>query len=213
MEKLTFTVKNLEFEATPVLAASLTVLYLLDLLSYEHHLTHSFDLQSEGFGAMLLLRYAVFPFTLTLLPKYVAAHKLSDVPAWALALVALIALAGLVIKRSSNRLKHQYRLNPLGEKFIDLETLPTFQGRRLLVAKLWGRVRQPNYVGDILQKIALLPLLYWRFAWPPLLAVLFTVVLLVHRANRVNDRNAKKYNSAWQRYCSTVRYMLVPKVF
>lgn len=213
LEKLTFTVKNLEFEATPVLAASLTVLYLLDLLSYEHHLTHSFDLQSEGFGAMLLLRYAVFPFTLTLLPKYVAAHKLSDVPAWALALVALIALTGLVIKRSSNRLKHQYRLNPLGEKFIDLETLPTFQGRRLLVAKLWGRVRQPNYVGDILQNIALLPLLYWRFAWPPLLAVLFTVVLLVHRANRVNDRNAKKYNSAWQRYCSTVRYMLVPKVY
>lgn len=213
LEKLTFTVKNLEFEPTPVLAASLTILYLLDLLAYEHHLTHSFDLQSEGFGALLLLRYAIFPFTLTLLPKYVAAHKLADVPVWALTLVALVALVGLVIKRSSNRLKYQYRLNPLGEKFIDLETLPTFQGRRLLVAKLWGRVRQPNYVGDILQNVALLPLLYWRFAWPPLLAVLFTVALLVHRALRVNDRNAKKYNSAWQRYCSTVRYMLVPKVF
>lgn len=213
VEKLTFTVKNLEFEATPVLAASLTILYLLDLLAYEHHLTHSFDLQGEGFGAMLLLRYAIFPFTLTLLPKYVAAHKLPEVPHWALALVALVALVGLVVKRSSQRLKHQYRLNPLGQKFIDLETLPTFQGRRLLVAKWWRRVRQPNYVGDILQNVALLPLLYWRFAWPPLLAVLFTVALLVHRAQRVNDRNAKKYNSAWQRYCSTVQYMLVPKVY
>lgn len=213
MEKFSFTAQNLEFEATPVIAAALTVLYLFDLLAYEHHLTFSFDLQSEGFGALLLLRYAVFPFTLTLLPKYVAAHKLAEVPHWMLALVILVSLAGLVIKRSSNRLKHQYRLNPLGEKFIDLETLPTFQGRRLLLAKWWGRVRQPNYVGDILQNVALLPLLYWRFAWPPLFAVLFSVALLVQRAQRVNDRNAKKYNSSWQRYCSTVRYMLVPKVF
>lgn len=213
VDKLTFIARNTEFEPTPVLAASLTILYLLDLLIYEHHLTHSFDLQSEGFGAQLLLRYAVFPFTLTLLPKYVAAHKLPEVPVWALATVAVIALVGLFIKRSANRLKHQYRLNPLGEKFIDLETLPTFQGRRLLVAKWWGRVRQPNYAGDILQNVALLPLLYWRFAWPPLLAVLFTVVLLVHRAQRLNERNAKKYNSAWQRYCASVPYSLVPKVF
>ncbi|XP_055634720.1 lamin-B receptor [Toxorhynchites rutilus septentrionalis] len=213
VEKVTFALKNLEFEVTPVFAASLTVLYLLDLLVYEHHLTFSFDLQGEGFGAMLLLRYAVFPFTVTLLPKYVAAHKLPEVPYWGLALMATVALIGLLIKRSSNRLKHQYRLNPLSEKFIDLDTLPTFQGRRLLVAKWWGRVRQPNYTGDILQNVALLPLLYWRFAWPPLLFTLFTVALLVHRARRVNDRNAKKYNSAWQRYSSMVRYMLVPKVF
>lgn len=213
LDKLTFVAQNTQFEPTPVLTSALTILYLLDLLAYEHHLTHSFDLQSEGFGAMLLLRYAVFPFTLTLLPKYVAAHKLADVPGWALAGVAVLALLGLYVKRSANRLKHQYRLNPLGEKFIDLETLPTFQGRRLLVAKWWGRIRQPNYAGDILQNVALVPLLYWRFAWPPLLAVLFTVALLVHRAQRLNERNAKKYNSAWQRYCSSVPYSLVPKVF
>lgn len=213
LEKLISFVQNTQFEPTPVLASALTILYLLDLLAYEHHLTHSFDLQSEGFGALLLLRYAVFPFTLTLLPKYVAAHKLPEVPVWALAAVAVIALVGLYVKRSANRLKHQYRLNPLGEKFIDLETLPTFQGRRLLVAKWWGRIRQPNYAGDILQNVALLPLLYWRFAWPPLLAVLFTVALLVHRAHRLSERNAKKYNSAWQRYCTSVPYSLVPKVF
>lgn len=118
LEKITVTIKNIEFEATPVVAAALTTLYLLDLLVYEHHLTFSFDLQGEGFGALLLLRYAVFPFTLTLLPKYIAAHKLAEVPHWALALMALVALIGLLIKRSSNRLKHQYRLNPLGEKFI-----------------------------------------------------------------------------------------------
>ena len=97
--------------------------------------------------------------------------------------------------------------------FPDLETYPTFQGRRLLVASWWSKVRQPNYVGDILQNVALLPLLYFRFAWPPLLAALFTIVLLMQRARRVSDRNAKKYNSAWQRYCTKVPKLLVPKVF
>uniref|UniRef100_A0A182SAD2 Steroid 5-alpha reductase C-terminal domain-containing protein n=1 Tax=Anopheles maculatus TaxID=74869 RepID=A0A182SAD2_9DIPT len=212
-ERLLYSLQHLTCEPVPVAAAGLTLLYLLDLLSYEHHMAASFELQQEGFGAQMLLRYAIFPFALTLLPKYVAAHKLADVPLWAVAVCVAVALVGLFVKRASMRLKYLYRLNPLGEKVACLETYPTFQGRRLLVAKWWRIVRQPNYVGDVLQNVALLPLLYWRFAWPPLLAVLFTVLVLVHRAKRLNRRNAQKYESSWVRYCNAVPHLLVPRVY
>ncbi|XP_058129137.1 lamin-B receptor [Anopheles ziemanni] len=211
-ERLLFAVKNLTCETVPVAAAGLTVLYLLDLLAYEHHLAASFELQAQGFGAEMLLRYAVFPFALTQLPKYVAAHKFTDVPLWAVLGCVVVALVGLYVKRSSMRLKYLYRLDPLGE-LACLETYPTYQGRRLLVAKLWRFVRQPNYLGDILQNLALLPLLYWRFAWPPLLSVLFIVSILVHRAKRLTERNARKYDTTWHRYCLTVPRMIVPRVY
>ncbi|XP_058058350.1 lamin-B receptor [Anopheles bellator] len=212
-ERLLFTVRNVTGEPAPLTAAALTMLYLLDLLVYEHHLAASFELQQEGFGTQYLLRQALFPFMLTLLPKYVAAHKLSDVPIWALAVCATVALVGLVVKRSAQRIKYLYRLDPLGKKVVGLQTYPTYQGRRLLVAHGWRFVRQPNYVGDILQTVALLPLLYWRFAWPPLLAALFTVCVLAHRAKRLSARNHAMYDSPWFRYCNAVPALLVPRVF
>lgn len=95
----------------------------------------------------------------------------------------------------------------------DLDTLPTYQGRRLIIGKYWSLVRHPNYVGDIICTLALLPLLYFRFAWPPLIAALYTVALLVHRARRVDNRASQLYNSAWARYKTEIRYALVPKVY
>lgn len=74
-------------------------------------------------------------------------------------------------------------------------------------------MRHPNYAGDILCAIAPLPLLYFRFAWPPLIAAIYTVGLLVHRARRVDNRAAQLYNSAWTRYKTQLKYSLIPKVY
>lgn len=95
----------------------------------------------------------------------------------------------------------------------DLETLPTFQDKRLIVASYWGFVRQPNYTGDIISNLAICIPLIWNFAWPPLIVYFCTIAMLVHRAHRVNIRHQKHYNSAWTRYCQRVPYILVPKLY
>ena len=117
LEKAKFLILNMKFETVTVLAAGLMVVYLLDLLVFEHHLSCSFELQSEGLGAFVLLRYAVFPFTLTLMPNYVTANPI-EVPMWCVVLIAVIFLVGLYVKRASNKIKYEYRMNPLGSKFI-----------------------------------------------------------------------------------------------
>ena len=96
--------------------------------------------------------------------------------------------------------------------FIDLESMPTFHGKKLLVSNLWGIMRHPNYTGDILIHIALaLPgiLTKQMIAASP---ALLTILMLVHRAWRDHDRCRRRYGAAWQRYCSRVPSVLIPKI-
>lgn len=97
--------------------------------------------------------------------------------------------------------------------FTELKTIPTFQGNRLLVDGLWKIVRQPNYTADIVCNMSLLLVLVGRFALPPLFALLFNILLLVHRAIRLDARHALRYDSAYQRYCKEVKNLLIPHVF
>lgn len=112
-----FAYKNVKYDPLTLLLSSLLIVYVMDAIINEHHLTNSFELQGEGVGALLLLRYALFPFTTTLISKYAFEHKEKNVPLWALTAVGCIFLLGLFLKRRSNKLKYEYRLNPGSPKF------------------------------------------------------------------------------------------------
>ncbi|GAB0092938.1 Lamin-B receptor [Sergentomyia squamirostris] len=213
VEEVIAIVETIRFNEASALASGLLILYLLDLLLHEHHLTSSFDLQYEGVGGLLLTRYAAFPFLISILPKYILEQRIVNPPRWILATVAVIFIAGIILKRISNRIKYEYRLNPLNRKFDDLGTIPTHQNKRLIVSGLWGFVRHPNYLGEVITFLSLLPLLYIKFSWIPLASILYIVIFFFHRALRVDDRNRNRYISAWTRYTSLVPKLLVPKVF
>uniref|UniRef100_A0A1B0D9N1 Uncharacterized protein n=1 Tax=Phlebotomus papatasi TaxID=29031 RepID=A0A1B0D9N1_PHLPP len=213
LEEVLALVETVRFNEASAVVSGLLVLYLLDLLLHEHHLTSSFDLQYEGVGGLLLTRYATFPFLISVLPKFVLEQRMVNPPRWVLAISAVLFLAGVVLKRASNKLKYEYRLNPLNAKFDDIGTIPTHQNKRLVVSGLWGVVRHPNYLGEIVSLLSLLPVLYLKFSWVPLVAVLYLVLFFCHRAVRVDDRNRNRYISAWTRYTSLVPKLLVPKVF
>lgn len=95
-------------------------------------------------------------------------------------------------------------------KLSDLEAIPTTQGKKLLVSGFWGIVRHPNYLGDIIIQLSFVPFVLWS---PPILAFLFSIFFLVHRAKRDHSRCKQKYGAAWDRYCNKVKYVLVPKVY
>lgn len=117
-EVVVFAYHHVKFDAYTLLVSGLACVYLIDLLLNEHHLTSSFELQGEGVGAMLLLRYAIFPFAMSILSKYAFDHKLSALlPKWVYYLVAVLFLVGVILKRRSNKLKYEYRLYPGNPKF------------------------------------------------------------------------------------------------
>lgn len=113
---LVFIVRNSEYNSASLVISGLLVIYALDALIFEHHLAASYQTNSEGCGAELLLRFATFPFLLSILPRFLLQQKL-DINCYLLTAIALVFIVGLVVKRSSNCLKYDYRLKPFDAKF------------------------------------------------------------------------------------------------
>lgn len=107
---------NSEYNNASFVVSGLLVCYALDLLIFEHHLTSSFELNQEACGAELLLRYATFPFLLSFLPRFLLKEQL-QINTGVLITIAIVFIAGLAIKRGSNKLKYEYRMNPSDPKF------------------------------------------------------------------------------------------------
>lgn len=225
-----FIIRNSEYNCASLVVSSLLVLYALDLLIFEHHLAASFQVNSEGCGAELLLRFATFPFLLSFLPRFLLAKKL-NINCYIIGLIAVVFVAGLVIKRCSNCLKYHYRINPSDAKFkgelnffnetliitrqsiLDLTTLPTLHNHRLIISRSWSKIRQPNLFGEIVVHLSLLAPLAYGCNCSAFIGICFIVDYLIVRSIIINRRNAKKYESSWQRYTATVKYNLLPRVY
>lgn len=109
-------IQNIKLDPVAATISCLIIAYILDALIFEHHITSSFELQSEGVGAQLLLQYASFPVWTSLIAKYALQHKIIGVPNWFLAIVSILYISGLILKRLSNELKYHYRVYPTSNR-------------------------------------------------------------------------------------------------
>lgn len=116
-EKALYLAQNARFEVVPLVISSLIIIYIIDLLIFEHHLSKTFELQYEGCGAGLLLRYAIFPFNFSLIAKYALEYRVK-LPWYTLTIIAVIFVAALITKRLANKTKHDFRINPTSAKSL-----------------------------------------------------------------------------------------------
>ncbi|KAK5853438.1 hypothetical protein PBY51_007221 [Eleginops maclovinus] len=188
------------------------LLYVADGLWNEEAILTTMDLMHDGFGFMLAFGDLVWvPFTYTLQAYYLVSRPTPLSPP-ALAAIVTLKLVGFYIFRKSNSEKNAFRRNPSDPELSHLKTIPTATGRSLLVSGWWGVVRHPNYLGDLLMALAWsLPcgfshLLPWYY-------MIYFIILLVHRDSRDMSECRRKYGSAWDEYCRTVRYRIIPCVY
>lgn len=205
----TITPKLSSIQPTLLVFTILHVYYFLDSLIYESAWLTSFTHQQEGFGYILAMSYCTSPFLNALLVKYVVDNNV-ELASWKIVLAVLVYAAGLFLYRKSSNQKDAFRKNPYSPFIANLETIPTTQGKKLLASGLWGVVRHPNYLGDIIMHISWLPFV---FSLLPSLTIILTVLILVHRSLRDNRHCKLKYGAAWDRYRNRVRYSLLPKVY
>nr|XP_019947282.1 PREDICTED: lamin-B receptor isoform X2 [Paralichthys olivaceus] len=188
------------------------LLYVVDGLWNEEAILTTMDLMHDGFGFMLAFGDLVWvPFTYTLQAYYLVSHPNSLSPL-AVATIVTLKLIGFYIFRKSNSEKNAFRRDPSDPKLSYLKTIPTATGKSLLVSGWWGVVRHPNYLGDLIMALAWsLPcgfshLLPWYY-------MIYFIILLVHRDSRDMSDCRRKYGSAWDEYCRTVRYRIIPRVY
>ncbi|XP_017877864.1 delta(14)-sterol reductase isoform X2 [Ceratina calcarata] len=206
-----FDIYNLEQNNVGVLLGTLLqIIYAMDALVYEHALLTTFEVTQEGTGYMLCTGYMLYPFLPTLATKYMLYHRTTL--SYLFVFPVLTFLLGYVLYRKSNLQKNEFRINPLSPSLIHVETIPTVRGKKLMVSGLWGHVRHPNYLGDII--------MWWSISCislacdiMPYYYTILCTILLVHRAIRDNERCKMRYGLAWEEYESRVKYMILPRIF
>jgi len=187
----------------------------MDAMFFEEYYFHSHDAMNSGFGWSLISSYLTFPFLPTLITKYLLDR--SPVVAWYyLTLIGLMNALGYIVFRSSETQRCEFAKNPSNPALAHLETVSTAGNRKLIVSGWWGLVRHPNYLGEVL--------IQWSWVLPAVGALGFTdlvpyylpfvtTLMLVIRCHQINQRNKRKYGSAWNSYCEKVRSNIIPKVY
>uniref|UniRef100_A0AAY4B1Z7 Delta(14)-sterol reductase LBR n=1 Tax=Denticeps clupeoides TaxID=299321 RepID=A0AAY4B1Z7_9TELE len=187
-------------------------LWVADGLWHEEKILTTMDIVHDGFGFMLAFGDLVWvPFTFSCQAYYLVSHPNDLSVFWMVAIISVKAV-GYYVFRKANSEKNNFRRNPADPALSYLKTIPTATGKSLIVSGLWGVVRHPNYLGDLLMGVAWsLPCGFNHVL--PYFYLIYLLLLLIHRDARDNHQCRKKYGSAWDEYCRVVPYRIFPKVY
>ncbi|XP_010880960.1 delta(14)-sterol reductase LBR [Esox lucius] len=204
---------NLEYPSPAmILVNCFHLIYVLDAYWHEEGVLSYMDITHDGFGFMLAFGDLMWvPFTFSLQAYYLVHHPSHLSLPWIVGITAL-NIIGYCVFRKANSQKNAFRRNPSDPALSHLRTIPTATGKSLLVSGLWGLVRHPNYLGDLIMALAWsLPCGFTHIL--PYFYVIYLSVLLVHREARDEAQCRRKYGSAWDDYCREVRYRIIPRVY
>lgn len=197
------------------LSAACQFLYVCMIFFSEEYFLGSAFVTEEGLGyASVVGRLVVMPFLGVLPAKFLLEQRPYTLPIYCLASIGLVFLLGLVGMHLAHKRKHLFRRNwpDPTSRGLGMDYLADGAGNRLMMSGLWGFVRHPNYLADLLCELA--------FALPcgvhhvlPYYSVLLSAVFLVARTVAVERKCQVRYGDLWTRYTEQVKYRLVPFVF
>uniref|UniRef100_A0A8C1D554 Delta(14)-sterol reductase LBR n=1 Tax=Cyprinus carpio carpio TaxID=630221 RepID=A0A8C1D554_CYPCA len=205
--------QNLENPSPAMLLVNIfQLLWVVDGFWHEEKLLTMMDIVYDGFGFMLTFGDLAFvPFTFTCQAYYLVSHPNELSLFWIITLITMNGV-GYYIFRKANSQKFTFRKNPSDPAVSHLKTIPTATGKSLIVSGLWGWVRHPNYLGDIIMGLAWsLPCGFNHLI--PYFYLIYLITLLVHRNARDERQCRKKYGSAWEEYCKAVPYRIFPGIY
>ncbi|XP_065832909.1 delta(14)-sterol reductase TM7SF2-like [Oscarella lobularis] len=195
-----------------VLVCAMQFLYVFDGLYFEEDILSINEFSKQGVGFLICYAIMVFRPILYSLPARFLVDNPVELPQMQIATILILEVVGYVIYRWSNTQKNSYRRNPDSESSKRLKVLKTARGTNLVISGLWGFVRHPNYLGDLMMHLA------WCLCtgvghFMPYLTFVFLLLMLIGRANQDDADCRKKYKLDWDTYCNIVRYKIVPYIF
>ncbi|KAI9274419.1 ergosterol biosynthesis ERG4/ERG24 [Phascolomyces articulosus] len=194
------------------LVVAFHAIYILDALYNEVSILTTMDITTDGFGFMLAFGNLCWvPMMYSLQTRYLADFPL-DLNVLHVIVVVSLEVLGYYIFRSANSQKDTFRTNPNDDSVKDLKYIQTKTGSRLITSGWWGKARHINYLGDWIMSVAwCLPCGFDSVI--PYFYCIYFAILLIHRERRDDDKCRKKYGEDWEKYCSIVKYRIIPYVY
>lgn len=195
-----------------------TILFLWFVAEYlvlERVHLYTYDIFAERVGFKLVWGCFTFYPYFYAIGLWATAHRPDPgTPVWALVVIAIFFFCGWILTRGANMQKYWFKTRPdrpfLG--FMAPEVLS--DGRNaLLCGGFWGVSRHVNYLGEILQAVALTLLLGHPGLWVIWLYPLYYVGLFIARERADERRCAQKYGDLWTEYVQRVPKRIVPWLY
>ncbi|ABN66180.2 sterol C-14 reductase [Scheffersomyces stipitis CBS 6054] len=186
--------------------------YVFDGVLNEEGLLSMIDITTDGFGFMLSFGdLAWLPWVYSFQARYLSLPENTlTLGRGNVAIIVGIMALGYYIFHSSNKQKSDFRQGKL--EHLQLESIQTTTGSRLLCDGWWGASQHINYLGDWL--------IGWAWCLPtgfqtPLtyFYVVYFGTLLVHRQTRDEAKCRAKYGKQWEEYEEKVPYKIIPYVY
>ena len=195
-----------------ILVNVLQAFYIFDGVLNELGCLTMVDITTDGFGFMLSFGdLAWVPWAYTLQSRYLALPENTlDLGYAKVAGILALQAVGFYIFRASNQQKSDFRNGKLDH--LNLKSIPTKTGSKLLCDGWWGMSQHINYLGD------------WFIGWSWCLPtgfqtpltyfyVVYFGTLLVHRQTRDESKCRDKYGEQWKEYETKVPYKIIPYVY
>ncbi|KAK8762203.1 hypothetical protein V5799_026525 [Amblyomma americanum] len=132
-------------------------LYICMVFFDEEYFLSSAFVTDDGLGYVAVAgNLVLMPFVSALPAKFLLEQRPRTLPWYCLAGIGLLFLIGQGAMHFAHKRKYQLRRNwpDPNSRGPGLDYLMDNHGNRLLVSGLWGMVRHPNYLGDLLCHLA-----------------------------------------------------------
>lgn len=185
--------------------------YGVDLLLFEESLLYTATFSKEKFGCQsCLMLLTSFPFFCCQQARYLVLFPV-NYPRHMYIIPILFCGVGYYIYRSSLSLKLLFRKDIEKANQLGIKSIPTKDGRGLLIDGFWGVLRHPNYTGDLMIILGCSMLCGFSHLLP-WIWVISLVFVLIAMAGIDDERCSKKYGPSWQEYRERVKYKFIPYV-
>ncbi len=197
-----------------LLACAMLTWFCFEYLIFERVHLWTYDFIAErvgfklGFGCL-----AFYPYFYTISIWFTADLPNPGVPAWVTAVFGVLFLVGWVLTRGANMQKFRFKTAP-HRTFLGLAPQSISDGKHaLLVNGFWGVSRHVNYLGEILQAVAIAAVPGYFGIWMVWLYPLYYVVLFVTRERDDEKICAAKYGALWGEYTAKVKFRIIPGIY
>jgi len=197
-----------------LVACGMLTWFCFDYLTFEKVHLWTYDFIAErvgfklGFGCL-----AFYPYFYAVALWFTAHLPRPGGPFWLPALSIVVFLAGWVLTRGANMQKYFFRTAP-GRKFLWIEPVALRDGDHSLLANgYWGASRHINYLGEIVQALAIALAVGYPAVWMVWLYPAYYVGLLFSRQADDDKICRAKYGPLWDEYSKKVKYKIIPFVY
>ncbi len=197
-----------------LLACAMLTWFCCEYLIFERVHLWTYDFIAErvgfklGFGCL-----AFYPYFYAVALWFTAALPDPGVPVWATVLFGVLFLGGWVLTRGANMQKFFFKTRP-DRRFLRIAPQSISDGTHsLLVNGFWGGSRHINYLGEIIQAVAIALATGYFGVWEIWLYPLYYVALFLGRQADDDKVCRAKYGALWDEYTAKVKYKIVPGVY